>query len=225
MPRRAAIAAQSGTSGRAVIAPRLDGEALRKSAGRGVTMHDPRRRNCRRRCRGGRRRARAARVRPTCAVGDDRELVEQVDRLLGPAHEVAGGEVGIAQHVVERAAARPAVHREARARSPAAGCRAACARARGRRARSTGRSCGRTPRGTCRAAGCARRRRPRRGAARRRASWPWRRATGRRGRPRSRGAATRRRAGRARRRCAAASCPALRAELAGLAEPPPIGTR
>ncbi len=44
------------------------------------------------------------RVRPS-------RLVEQVDRLLRPAHEVAGGEIGLVEHVVERSSPRPRVHR------------------------------------------------------------------------------------------------------------------
>src|SRR5690348_9270838 len=32
------------------------------------------------------------------------ELIEQVDGLLGPADEVAGGDVGVGEHALERAA-------------------------------------------------------------------------------------------------------------------------
>ena len=51
--------------------------------------------SCRRRCRAGRASIACARRAAELAVGDDRELVEQVDRLLRPAHEVAGRQVGV----------------------------------------------------------------------------------------------------------------------------------
>ncbi len=38
------------------------------------------------------------------------QLVEEVHHLLGPAHKVAGGEVGSAEHVLKMASLGPFVH-------------------------------------------------------------------------------------------------------------------
>ena len=50
---------------------------------------------------------RLARGRGKRSVCDERELVEQVDRLLRPAHEVARSHVGLDQHPLQRHSARP----------------------------------------------------------------------------------------------------------------------
>src|SRR5919197_5953000 len=42
-------------------------------------------------------------------LGDQDDLAQQVDELLGDAHEVAGGDVLLGQHLLQRVAARPAV--------------------------------------------------------------------------------------------------------------------
>ena len=53
---------------------------------------------------------------PTVRVAHQRDLIEQVDGLFGDAHEVAGGQLGVAQHRIQRPALRPAVHRHAQRR-------------------------------------------------------------------------------------------------------------
>src|SRR6188472_1740001 len=53
---------------------------------------------------------RLARGRGKRSVSDERELIEQVDRLLRPADEIARSHVGLDQHPLQRHSTRPRVH-------------------------------------------------------------------------------------------------------------------
>ena len=135
------------------------------------------------------------------------QLVEHVDDLLAPPHEVARGQLAALEHRVEAAPGGPPVHGlDQPERRAAAMVSTLCAVS-----RSSSSDHARTRRVERHArAGCSDRRgcaaRPgRRGATGTRASRPPRRGPGRRARRRRRGAGTRRAAGRSRRRAGAAT--------------------
>ena len=75
------------------------------------------------------------------AAGSVGNLVGEVEQLLHPSHEVAGRQVGLGQHLVERRALGPAVRRPGEARGRARAGSPACARAPARRGLPTATPC------------------------------------------------------------------------------------